>query len=291
MKRLLLLIILISIYSSNIIAQDLIVTKHNDSINCKITIIKKKYIYFTYKSDDEYKNTLITRDDITAHQLDFYKKVEVPIDKVVGYEEFKRFRVILEGGLSFRTAGVSQELPAEFQKYAKDLRKGFHLGGELGFFFNTSFGVGFRGSWSKASNSMGSIYIEDEEGNREYGVMRDRISMVYLGPSFLLRHINSKNDNEFCFGVGMGYMSYKNDAVLIDNFVIKGNTLAMTLDFSYYIALNKTSAIGFKAALISGSLFNVEIDNGTTVENIHLEKDQFIGLSRIDLSVGFKFGY
>lgn len=43
--------------------------------------------------------------------------------------------------------------------------------------------------------------------------------------------------------------------------------------------------------MLSGSLFDIEIDNGKSVEKVSLDNDQFIGLSRVAFSVGFRFGY
>lgn len=291
MKRFILLIVSIVFISTSNIAQDLVVTLDHDSINCKITNIKTAYIYFTYKKLDEYKHTLISRDKVSKHQIGFYDVAEVPKEKVIGYEAFQQFRIVVEGGYSSRLAGVSQEMQPEIQDYFKKLKRGFHIAGELSYFFNTRYGIGFRGNLSKASNSMGSVYVEDEDGNIETGVMKDLISMIYLGPSFLSRHINSKNNNEFCFGLGMGYLMYENDAVLIDEYMVTGATMALSLDFSYYIPVSKTSAIGFKLATITGSLFNVEYNDGITVKDVHLEKGQVIDLRRIDLSIGFRFGY
>ena len=41
------------------IAQDLIVTQEGDTINAKITKVKLEMIYFTFKHDEEIRNTMI----------------------------------------------------------------------------------------------------------------------------------------------------------------------------------------------------------------------------------------
>jgi hypothetical protein len=46
-------------YLTNVRSQDLIVTEKGDSLNCKITQIKSKYIYFTFKYENEIRNTLL----------------------------------------------------------------------------------------------------------------------------------------------------------------------------------------------------------------------------------------
>lgn len=245
MKRLMFVWVFIAVALPSIVAQDLIITKQNDSINCQITRYKDSNIYFTYMDGEEYKSTLIPNDDVKERKLGFFTEDNIPKEKILGFEEFQRLRFGLDFGIGLRTASVSTDMPSELQKYANDLRKGFLLGGELVYFFHRKLGVGIKGNWSKSSNGMNNIYIEDEDGNGEFGLMRDRISMVYIGPHFLSRHTYERNDNVFCFGIGMGYLSYKNDAVLIDSFVITGNTLGLTIDFTYDLALHQNSAISF----------------------------------------------
>ncbi len=289
--RIIFISIFVTLYSTSILAQDLIVTIQNDSINCRITKYKDSYIYFTYKNGDDYRSTLLSQDQVEKRELGFFKVDLIPKEKIIGYEEYQKFRFGLDFGISYRLAQPSEELPSEFHEYAKDLKRGFYLGGEFSYFFHRKIGFGVKSDWTKSSNSMNNIYIEDEDGNREYGVMRDKISIVYVGPHLLFRHTYDRNDNVFLFGVGMGYMSYKNDAVVIESFITTGNTTGLTIDFMYDIALNKNSAISFRASMLSGSLFEIEIDDGANIEKIDLEQEQIIGLSRVDFTIGFRFGY
>ena len=79
MKNIFIITLLIVLVNS-LYSQDLVVTKKGDSINCKITKVKKDHIYFTFKHKDEVRNTLLPLTDVKIHQFDYYqiRKLENP---------------------------------------------------------------------------------------------------------------------------------------------------------------------------------------------------------------------
>ena len=102
-------------------AQDLIVTGKGDSLNCKITKIKSDYIYFTFKYENEIRNTLLPVGQIKFYKKDFFAKAEVPIEKVKGFNmNYQRFRIGFFGGWSYMTAQVSSNVPSGFQDYIRN---------------------------------------------------------------------------------------------------------------------------------------------------------------------------
>lgn len=66
------------------IAQDLIVTQQGDTINAKITKVKLEMIYFTFKHDEEIRNTMLQLTTVKTHQQGFFETSEVPEDKWFG---------------------------------------------------------------------------------------------------------------------------------------------------------------------------------------------------------------
>ena len=75
MKKLIITIILLSfqqvLFAQNI---DLIVTTMGDSIHCKIEKFSKKYIYYKFKSDDNWINTQLEEDLVTDYWINSNKK-------------------------------------------------------------------------------------------------------------------------------------------------------------------------------------------------------------------------
>lgn len=281
---LLLVVLFLSGYS-----QDLIVTNNGDSINCKITKIKNDLIYFTFKHNDEVRNTLLATSDVKYHQSNFYDVAVVPESKVVGFDNFPHLRVAVNGGFSYETAKVSDNVPSDFLDYIKDLKSGYHYGGDITYYFSEPLGVGLKFNQFKSSNKV-DIYIDDDYGNRTYGEMSDHISISFLGPMFSTRLLNSSKKNAFLINLAMGYMGYSDDKVIGNyNYDITGSSFGMALDFGYDVGISDKLSLGFQVSLLSGSLSKYKQDDGISVETVNLDKDNYENLSRIDFSVGLRF--
>lgn len=290
MKRALLLIILFASIWSSAIAQDLIITKQNDSIHCKISKVNDDYIYFTFKNENDFHSSLLAIKEVQSYQKDYFETPEVTEEKVIGHQVYPKFRIAIHGGYSHMLASVSGDLSTEFQSYVKDLKSGFHIGGDVSYYFNPTVGMGLKCHVFKSSNSMGDIYVEDDDGNRYYGIMSDKITTTFVGPTFSTRFLDKKRANAFIMSVGMGYLAYVNKGVFITELNIKGSTLGLTLDFAYDVAISENSALGFQISLITGSLSKLEVSDGQQTETLTLEAGSYENISRIDLSVGFRFG-
>lgn len=270
-------------------SQDLIVTGDGDSINCKITRIKADNIYFTFNYNDEIRSTLLPKSSVNFYQADYYKISEVPADKVIRNPEYRHLTLSLMGGYSYRTARLSDNIQPEFRDYIKNLKSGYHLNGDLTYYVSEFFGIGVRYGFSNASNSMDGIYLEDEFGNRTYGMMSDDITVTFIGPTFSSRMMNRNKSSALLINLSLGYMGYVDDIVLIDKYRKTGGTVGMGLDIGYDIGLSEKISLGFQVSLLSGTLYSYYLDDGITKEKYELEPGEYDGLSRMDLSVGLRF--
>ncbi len=289
MKKLLVLLAAV-ILSTPAFSQDLIVTNEGDSINCKITKVKADNIYFTFKHTDEIRSTLLPVSNIQYHQFDYYEQGQVPKNKIVGYINYQRFRIAVNGGYSYNPAKIGSNVPSDFKDYVKDLRSGYHFGGDVTYFFAEQLGFGFKYYLFKATNSLDNIYVDDMDGNRSYGKMSDDITVSLIGPSFSVRFLNHDKSNAFLMSMSMGYMGYTNNKVVVDRYKMTGSSFGTSLDLGYDIGLSESTSLGFQLSLISGYLRKYYLDDGRTKKTVELEKGEYESLYRIDLSVGLRFG-
>jgi len=275
--------------TESIYSQDLIVTNEGDSINCKITKVKPDNIYFTFKHKDEIRSTLLPLSGIKVHQFNYFQKSEVPKDKVVAYENYQHFRIAINGGFSYQTAKVAESVPSEFKDYIKELKSGYHFGGDLTYYFTEPLGFGIKYYLFKSSNSLDNIYVKDINGNRTYGKMSDDLTISFIGPTFSTRLLNYNKRNAFLMNLSLGYMGYSNDEVIIDKYKMTGSTMGLSFDIGYDIGLSKNLSLGFQISCLAGTLVKYEWDDGTKKETIKLEKGEYESLSRFDFSVGLRF--
>lgn len=271
-------------------SQDLIVTTSGDSINCVITKVKNENIYFTFKHKDEVRSTLLPLEKVSYHATNFFQTGVVHKGKVIGYRDYQRFRFSINGGFGYQTAKVGEGVPSDFRDYIKKLKSGFVFGADITYYFSEIIGVGVKYSQFNSSNSMDNIYVEDSQGVRRYGRMSDQLSISFIGPTFSSRFLNGSKNRAFTLGMGLGYMGYNDDKVMVDNFKMTGSTLGTSYDIGYEFSISEKTNLGIQLSLISGNLFRYKWDDGTTVETIKLESDEYEGLSRVDLKLVLLFG-
>jgi hypothetical protein len=168
-----------------------------DSIHCRITKVKPEYIYFTFKYENELRSTLLPVSEVKEHTFDYFSESEVPGDKIIGSENYPNFRLALHGGYSYQTAKVGEGVPADFKNYVKELKSGYHYGGDLTYYFTETLGCGIKTCFFNTSNSMDNIFVENTSGVRRYGKMSDNLTISFIGPTFSTRLLNHTKSNSF----------------------------------------------------------------------------------------------
>ncbi len=202
-----------------------------------------------------------------------------------GYDDYTEVRVGVQGGWSYRTAAVSKDLSPLLQDYMKGLKSGYNYGADATFFFNRSFGIGITYSGSRSSNLL---TVTDTISKRT-GNLVDNIVVNFIAPSFMAREIFGRNDNfQFWVSASIGYLSYKDDALVLDPVYITGSTVGLGTSLGFDIGLTKSVFIGAQLNSIMGSLSKLTVKTALGTETVTLEGDKRESLSRIDVSGGLR---
>ena len=178
----------------DIIAQDLVVTSKNDSINAKITKIKKGMLHFNFVKDGEVRKTLLPLAEVKVQQKDFFLKSEVPADyKPKNSYTGPKYRIALNGGLSYLTAKTSSSVPDALRDHAKQLKSGYNWGANLHFLTSEYFGFGLK------YNTFYSSNVENKNltlpGNTVLYGIKDVNYIHFIGPSVLFKFVSSNGKN------------------------------------------------------------------------------------------------
>ena len=133
--------------------------------------------------------------------------------------------------------------------------------------------------------------MTDINGNTRYGKMSDDLSITFFGPAFSTRLLNSDKTNAFLIGISIGYIGYRNDFVLIDDYEMTGSTAGFVYEMGYDIGLSEKVSLGFQFTLIGGNLSKYELSDGISTQTIKLDsdEDELISTSHIDFSIGLRF--
>ncbi len=256
-------------------SQDLIVTQKGDSLNCSISKVKNDFIYFTFKHDNEVRNTLLATEDVKSYTYDFWEVPVLTDTEIKKPADYQVVRLALNTGYSYRTAPLADNISSSQLSYYKSLKSGFHVGGDISAFTSEAIGFGFKYNLFKS------------KGNSS-GDNNEKISIHFVGPSFTTRLLNYNKRNAFISNWSIGYMSYV-DKLYNGYEQVQGSTVGLAWDLGYDFKISEKTALGFQISLLSGVLNKVTYKEGMHVQEIELDNDEREGLGRVDFSVGLRF--
>ena len=272
------------IFTARIFSQDLLITTDGDTLNCRITKITGDYIYFTFSHDNEVRNTLLPLSQVVYYKYKYFSYPGYAEETKTHGKDYPVFRAYIHAGWSYRTAKLA-DVPSGFEDYYKDLRSGYHYGGEAAYYFTENFGLGIKYNVLRTTNQMDDIYI-DNNGTREYGKLIDNITIGFIGPLVGMRLLDKHKQNNFYINIALGYMYFKNEATVVNDFLLTGNTIGFAWVFGYDIRISPGWAIGLQFSALSGTLFEFRYSDATQVQTIKLEEGSYESLSHINLSAG-----
>jgi hypothetical protein len=278
MKRTLFLIISFSLMllSMSIMAQDLIVTTAGDSLNCKITRKSNGFIYFRYLKDNQAKATLLPVNKISSVIQAYYGVPAIPKNILTSQNrDYSKWRYGFHGGYSYRTAKVSNQLTPDLKDYVKKLKSGFVLGADVHGFTSETFGLGLKYNLNQYKGEQGIDF-------------KDNITMHYIAASILNRYILGNPKNHLLLGANIGYQSYQDKTIILGNdFDIKGKTIGAGLEAGFEHKIGEHSLLNLGLSFSGATITKIKVNNGIPQK---LNKEEYESLSRLELTIGFKFG-
>ena len=284
MKKLFLISMLTLIFGQSY-SQDLIVTSKGDSLNCKITKLKPDYVYFSFNNNGNVASSLLPTADVTNYTYGYYNTGDNASLSGASLADYRKFALSLDFGYSRRLAKTTENASSDYKDYINHLKNGYHFGGDLAYYFSEIYGFGAKFQIFKASNS-GTFYVE----NYGRANIEDNITIPFIGPMFFMRY-NIDDKKAFLINYAVGYFGYT-DKWKVGNNTGKntGATAGMMCDFNYNYWFTQNAAFDIHLSLIAGSLSKYTYDDGKTKKEIKLDKEEYEGLGRLDISIGLRFG-
>ncbi|MBR6083798.1 MAG: hypothetical protein IKP62_12880 [Salinivirgaceae bacterium] len=278
--------------------KDLIITNNGDSIRCKIKYRKYDYLYYTTAGDNTDKYLSIN--DLNNYKYNYYRP---------RFTDYHRVVISFNGGYSSptpRTAG------SRFTDHNKHIKKGYHLEGDLVYYFSEHLGLGAKCSVFKSSHSQ---VIRTSEGHLGYRPIsswpytqyildqtwytfkdirvKDEYSIPYIGPMVSSRFYGAKKQGSILVNYSIGYLKFSDEKTEGENtYTITGNALGHFVDLGYDYWIHENAALGIRLSLSCGTLKRYSVESHITKEKtkVKLNKDEYEGLGRIDISAGLRFG-
>lgn len=189
-------------------------------------------------------------------------------------------RIGIKGGWSYRTASIPEGYDKPIEDYFQKLKSGWHIGGNLTFFWNQGNGAGLIFSNFMSSQTLKDVMFYSPSGNFVgIGDISDDMKFFFIGPAYSFQR-DITSTIVIHGDASLGYMSYRNDAIVgNDSFVITGNTLGTDIAFGMDFYVGGNIAVGFELSAIIGSLSKIDV-NGQSVS-----LEEYDDLTHFNLSV------
>jgi hypothetical protein len=287
--RVILFILVCIVLSVPVYSQDLIVTYTGDSINCKISAVKEDMVFFAYKFNDDVRNTLIPISQVNYYQYKFYQSDFLQQYKFIRKENYSHLKMEVYGGWSYWISRLNSDIPPIYSKYKKNLRTGYHFGGEITYYITEPLGFGIKYTDFKTRNKLDSIVISNSDGSKISSRLEDNVSVTFLGVFLSTRWANRNKRNYFLLNMGIGYLGYYDNKVFNDSYSIRGNTAGTSFDFAYELGIYRDLGLTFKISYTGGFISSYTMNDGISVKKVKLDDNSHESMRRIDLSIGIRF--
>lgn len=295
-------------------AQDLVVTNNGDSLNCKITKVKKDEISFIYNQNDDIQSLTLPRSQIKTYRHGYYTNSAISATQFHKQSKPTRFSIGAYGGLSSILGVIPDTLDDVNKKFLKDLKSGYHWGGEASYYFNQVIGVGVNFAMfnTTAKVDLGTSSL--------FTAYSDAIRIISIGPSFNARFfVNKKKRSALTVQTSISYIDYLEHFTSqevqrmpsgstftqdIDDITAKGSTVGFIQGFGFDCRLARYISIFARTSIMIGTILKYTIDDGTdvttynalnnTINNAAPRYDETvsaISASRVDLSFGMRLHF
>lgn len=298
MKKLLLLLVLSAVYITAALSQDKIVTLNHDTIDCKITRVSNTTIYFEVTNKGIRSSAKLPVNSILSYTRNEMSPVKA--ESTLYNNPFPRLRLGLGGGLGYLTASskeaeeylVNSGLAPDLAKsYYRDLRTGLYAYGDLIYLFTPSYGAGLKYKFFDTSGSVEGFFDPQDGVNLIYTTYSEQIYINYAGASlYFQQFIDKKKSFRVNSQISIGLATYRNEAEYLNGYLLlTGKNIGMDTSLGLEYFLSGNISAGADLGLFYSTIRKMKMTDGTSTMDLVLEKGNYENLSRVELSVGFRF--
>ena len=201
-----------------------------------------------------------------------------------------KFRISLQGGLSYRLVAIDKSLGQDLIDYQKKMKIGYNDSAEISYFLPSLPGncIGLKYTHMKSSVSAYGTFIM-EDGTTKDGTLADNVTILFIGPYYGVSTAVSGNKNIIGLNAGAGYVGYTDKACMITPYTLSGWTLGYYLGFQYDHMITDHIAVGAELSVITGVVSDINKTESGTTTKLELETGQGEGVVHLDASVGLRF--
>lgn len=214
-----------------------------------------------------------------------------------GYEK-GRFRIAMQGGYGYRTASTKEARQNMINKgfsanvaktYYRNLKQGIQGGGQIHYMFWEQHGLGIDYNFSYSKTSAFGNMDPGDGFTRIYGSMSEDIYVQFAGVSWYAHQWVLPARLKFYSLLSVGLAMYRNETrIIYSSVLLTANAMGTNLETGLEYFFSKRIAAGLGLSYFQSTLSKVTVNNGNSIQEVKLEKEQFEGLARLNFSTGIR---
>lgn len=214
-------------------------------------------------------------------------------------EKQNKWKISLDAGLGYRLASIKNSKqtlinqgfsPNEVDNYFKEIKWGPKASAQVHYLFNPSYGLGVDYQFHHSSGSIVGTIDPADGITLFYGKTEDNVYTNYTGLSLYYNEWILQNKLKYYGQTSIGLCFFRQETIsFYTPLLITGKSLGTNLELGLEYFIHEHLALGAQLNFFQSTISKINVDNGSSKDEIKLEKDQYEGLSRLDASVGVKF--
>jgi hypothetical protein len=273
-------------------SQDKIITNINDTIDCKINKISNKTIFFEVTTKGVKSTGSLPLSSILNYSIGEKSPYEFQSDE----DSFERLRIGISGGLGYllssskkaenEMTGMGFEAE-KVKSYYNDLRVGRYANADLTWLFSVKYGVGIKYKFFDTSGKTDGFVDPQESVNLYYTTFSEHIYVNYIAGAFYFQeYFGRRKSFKLNSGISLGLVKYRDEVKYLYNYLMTGESFGMDVALGVEYSLNKHFSFRADLSDFTSTITKMKVSDGTTIQTIKLEKDNYENISRLNFSIG-----
>lgn len=276
-------------WCSLIAAQDLVVRRGGDSLNCRIRGSDSNGIHYVHLYKGKPERVYLAFGEVLAWKQGFYTANFRQGQTIRDLRGHPYFRLAFFGGCGWLAGKIEEDLPDQIKEHGKRLRFGTFFGGEFHYMVSDRWGLGLQSFVARHTAVTDGVLFYATDNTTALGRLKDDVTLRYVAPSIMYR--NYLLDRVLTYGVtlGVGPVSYRNKGMLYLPIELVGDSFGARLAAD----LEWQSEIGLGVGVTFSKMFS-------SLQNLRLVGDPIgfdllygtsLSLGRWDAGLGLSYTY
>ncbi len=211
-----------------------------------------------------------------------------------------KIRLSITGGFGYMTSSsknAEEKLvdlgfnPDDVNNYYSDLKFSFPVNAGIHYFITPEIGLGISYNFFTSKSETKGVLDIGDAIHSIYTTMSERFYINFAGISLLTYNKFVKNEK---FGltaaIAPGMTFYRNEAKVLNvPILITGKTFGLNSEIGLEYNFSSKISVGAEINYLLCSLHKITVDDGTSINTLKLDKENYENISRINFSVGIRF--